>query len=158
VILPTHRLVYGVDVKSDELLAKAKEYFEVEKGRKKLDKHEIGFFNGKDYTLRLKDEGIMRDRMSKTKTYKLLDVVILHELLLKDVLGIENVEDHVSYIRDENEGRENIGKYQYLFTLCPTSIEEVREIGKRGEAMPQKSTDFYPKMISGLTAFDLEKW
>ena len=160
VILPTHRLVFNSGVKSDEFLSEAKEYFEVERSKKKLDKHEIGFFNGEDdYTLRLKDEGVMRDKMrGKSETYKLLDVVILHELLIKN-LGIENIEEHISYIRDEEEGRKKVSKeYQYLFTLCPTSIEEVMEIGRKGESMPQKSTDFYPKMISGLTAFDLERW
>jgi len=161
VVLPNHRLVYGCDLKSDELLAEAEKCFEVKKGKGTLTRHEIGLFDGEeDYTLRLKDETIMDDRLEgKSDAYKMLDVVILHELLIRDVLGIQNVEEHVSYIRDEGKGRWKIGReYQYLFTLCPTLIEEVREIGSLGEAMPQKSTDFYPKMISGLVAFDLERW
>jgi uncharacterized protein (DUF1015 family) len=148
VILPTYRLVYGCKMGSDELLARAKEHFEVEKGRKVLERHEIGLYDGKDdYVLRLKEE----------ESDKLLDVVILHDLLLKDVFG--DMEEQISYARQEEEGRKSVGKgYQYLFTLCPISIEEVIEIAGRGETMPQKSTDFYPKMLSGLTAFDLERW
>jgi len=85
-----------------------------------------------------------------------LDVNILHEGILGPLLGI-GVEElasqkHVDYFRDRNElvaGVES-GKYQAGFLLKPTTVDEVRAISELGEKMPQKSTDFYPKLLTGL--------
>ena len=92
-----------------------------------------------------------------------IDVRILHEYLLGSVLGIseEAVRDekHIQYIRGLDQGVREVqaGNAQVVFLLQPTPIEQVGEVSFGGGVMPQKSTDFYPKLLSGLTIYRLEK-
>jgi uncharacterized protein (DUF1015 family) len=92
-----------------------------------------------------------------------LDVFILHRLVIEQVLGISREavreEKNIHYereaeaaIRTVDEGRANV-----CFLVNPTPIEAVRENAFAGQPMPQKSTDFYPKLLSGLTIYDLEQ-
>ncbi|MGA7463582.1 MAG: hypothetical protein WBW69_25320, partial [Candidatus Korobacteraceae bacterium] len=48
------------------------------------------------------------------------------------------------------------GSAQVTFLMNPVRIEQMRDIAFAGEVMPQKSTDFYPKMLSGLTIYSVE--
>ena len=59
---------------------------------------------------------------------------------------------HVDYERDRDTCIRLVdeGRYQAAFFLNPTGAEQVRRIGLSGERMPQKSTDFYPKLLTGL--------
>jgi uncharacterized protein (DUF1015 family) len=90
-----------------------------------------------------------------------LDVRILHERLLGKVLGIgeEAVrhEKNLRYIRGieaaVDEARK--GTAQIAFLLKPTSVRQVADTSFGGGVMPQKSTDFYPKLLSGLTIYKL---
>jgi uncharacterized protein (DUF1015 family) len=91
-----------------------------------------------------------------------LDVRVLHQRLLGDVLGIgeEAVrnEKHLRYIRGIDAAVEEArkGAAQIAFLLKPTSVEQVAETSFGGGVMPQKSTDFYPKLLSGLTIYKLD--
>jgi uncharacterized protein (DUF1015 family) len=91
-----------------------------------------------------------------------LDVKVLHERLLAKALGIgeEAVRDekHLRYIRglDAAVGEARSGAAQIAFLLKPTSVEQVASTCFAGGVMPQKSTDFYPKMLSGLTIYKLD--
>ena len=82
--------------------------------------------------------------------------------LLGKVLGIgeEAVRDekHLRYIRGLDAAVEAArnGDAQIAFLLKPTSVEQVAETSFGGGVMPQKSTDFYPKLLSGLTIYKLE--
>jgi len=49
------------------------------------------------------------------------------------------------------------GRAQLSFLLNPVGVEQVTEMALGGEVMPQKSTDFYPKLLSGLTIYKLER-
>ncbi|HEV2417510.1 MAG TPA: DUF1015 domain-containing protein [Terriglobia bacterium] len=88
-----------------------------------------------------------------------LDVIILHRLLIERDLGIslEDVkqEKNLRYYRalPEAVGEVDAGKAQICFLMNPTPIEAVRDIAFAGQVMPQKSTDFYPKLLSGLTIY-----
>jgi uncharacterized protein (DUF1015 family) len=91
-----------------------------------------------------------------------LDVVQLHKCLLEGCLhisedAIRNLEN-VSYFRDAREALAQVaeGKAQIAFLMNPVPVEQVRDIALAGEVMPQKSTDFYPKLLSGLTIYALE--
>ncbi len=90
-----------------------------------------------------------------------LDVRVLHERLLSKALGIteEAVRDerHLRYIRGLDAAVEEArrGAAQIAFLLKPTSIQQVAETSFGGGVMPQKSTDFYPKLLSGLTIYKL---
>jgi uncharacterized protein (DUF1015 family) len=91
-----------------------------------------------------------------------LDVKVLHERLLGEALGIgeEAVRDekHLRYIRGLDRAVEEAraGAAQIAFLLKPTSIEQVAATSFAGGVMPQKSTDFYPKLLSGLTIYKLD--
>ena len=92
-----------------------------------------------------------------------LDVKVLHQELLGGMLGIseEAVRDekHIEYVRglDAAFGKIREGRAEIAFLLEPTRIEQVAEVAFSGSVMPQKSTDFYPKLLSGLTIYRLER-
>ncbi len=177
-ILPTHRLMHSLpNWKAEEFLAKAGEFFEVSpvEGKDELfsqmalvaaKEHLFGLFDGQGYhLLRLKDEGGMDCFLeaSQAREWKTLDVSILHKLLIEKVLGIDREkvkrQENINYIRDAEEGIEAVksGQAQFVFFLNPTKIGQVRACSGVGEKMPQKSTDFYPKMISGLVMMPVGK-
>jgi len=91
-----------------------------------------------------------------------LDVTVLHEGILSPSLGVGVSElasqSHVDYFRDRQELLERLekGDLQLGFFLNPTSLQQVREISERGDSMPQKSTDFYPKLLTGLVLMKME--
>ncbi|MFR1436443.1 MAG: DUF1015 domain-containing protein, partial [Acutalibacteraceae bacterium] len=86
-----------------------------------------------------------------------LDVQVLHTLVLERLLGIdkENMagQKNLTYTRDRQEALDDVdaGAYQCSFLLNPTRVSEIRDVAAAGEKMPQKSTYFYPKLITGLT-------
>ena len=87
---------------------------------------------------------------------------VLHEQLLAGALGIGEQavreEKHLRYIRGLDAAIEEArsGAAQIAFLLKPTSIEQVAGTSFGGGVMPQKSTDFCPKLLSGLTIYKLE--
>jgi uncharacterized protein (DUF1015 family) len=91
-----------------------------------------------------------------------LDVVQLHKALLEGVLGLseESIrnQENISYLRDAGEAiaRVREGSANVAFLMNPCRIEQIRDIAFAGEVMPQKSTDFYPKLLTGLTAYALD--
>ena len=92
-----------------------------------------------------------------------LDVRVLHDDLLGGLLGIseEAVRDekHIEYVRglDAAYSKVRDGAAEVAFLLEPTTIEQVAGVAFSGGVMPQKSTDFYPKLLSGLTIYKLER-
>src|SRR5690242_19667866 len=88
-----------------------------------------------------------------------LDVKVLHEYLLGKVLGIgeEAVRDekHLQYVRGLEAAYEKVreGAAQAAFLLEPTTIQQTADVAFSGGVMPQKSTDFYPKLLTGLTIY-----
>jgi uncharacterized protein (DUF1015 family) len=91
-----------------------------------------------------------------------LDVVQLHKVLLENVLGLseESIRDqqNLTYVRDAAEALSSVrsGKANLAFLMNPCRISQVRDIAFAGEVLPQKSTDFYPKLLSGLTIYALD--
>lgn len=92
-----------------------------------------------------------------------LDVRILHERILGGVLGISEDavrdEKFLQYVRGVDAAIQEVdhGGAQAAFLLQATRVEEVAEVSLQGGVMPQKSTDFYPKLLSGLTIYRLER-
>jgi len=88
-----------------------------------------------------------------------LDVPILHQELLAGALGIgeEEVRDekHIKYVRGIDAAAAEVREHgaQVTFLLEPTPIEDMAGIAFSGGVMPQKSTDFYPKLLSGVTIY-----
>ena len=91
-----------------------------------------------------------------------LDVVLLHEGILEPALGITpqavTAEAHLTYEREASAALDAVdsGRAQISFLLNPCGVDQVVKIATAGEVMPQKSTDFYPKLLSGITMYRLD--
>lgn len=126
----------------------------------KVHRHAFGLYAGdnKFYLLTLKDDINLAQMMPEDKSpaWQRLDVSILHTLIIEKHLGIcgelRARADHITYTREEEGALDDVdrGEYQLAFFLNPTLVEEVTEVAGQGEKMPQKSTFFYPKLITGL--------
>ncbi|MFX4262057.1 DUF1015 domain-containing protein [Pelotomaculum propionicicum] len=126
----------------------------------KAHRHAFGLYAGdnKFYLLTLKDDIDLSQMMPEEKSpaWQRLDVSILHTLIMEKHLGIcgelRAKADHITYTREEEGALAAVdrGEYQLVFFLNPTLVEEVTEVAGQGEKMPQKSTFFYPKLITGL--------
>lgn len=174
-ILPTHRLVRGYlpqpFLQLEETLQK---YFYVEqypktpvgqswflkalKSGKKQRLIGASFKRDPRYLiLRLKNKRIMQ-RLAKDLSAPLreLDVSTLHLLVLEHILGLtpeqQITDGTIRYSQDEEAVLQALEKedYQAAFILNPPKAEEILTIANGGETMPQKSTYFYPKLVSGL--------
>jgi len=92
-----------------------------------------------------------------------LDVKVLHEYLLGELLGISEEavreQKHIEYVRglDAAYSKARDGEADVAFLLEPTPIEQVSGVAFGGGVMPQKSTDFYPKLLSGVTIYKIER-
>jgi uncharacterized protein (DUF1015 family) len=90
-----------------------------------------------------------------------LDVVLLHRAILEGALGITpqavTAEANLSYEREAEAAIAAVdrGAAQLAFLLNPVAVEQVMRIATASEVLPQKSTDFYPKLLSGLTMYRL---
>ncbi len=172
VVLPTHRLVRDLaSFDKEKILSDCREYFEVteesdvNKAESKLKelydegKKAFAFYsggNGYDLLV-LRDENVIAELLpEKSKASQGLDVTVLHTLVLEKIFGIdaENMAKQINltYTRLFDEAVESVktGKAQCSFILNPTRVTEIRDVAAAGEKMPQKSTYFYPKLITGL--------
>jgi uncharacterized protein (DUF1015 family) len=178
VILPTHRVVFGLpNFDASSFLKQARELYEV---------RDLGAINASQAVQTLAESGRKATSFiaaTKVGNFLLtanpqaskqisadfsprqckLDVVHLHSVLLESMLGIsrEQVTDqqHIRYLRSAEEALQTVKNdpdVNIAFLMNPVSIEQVREIAFAGEVLPQKSTDFYPKLLSGLTIYTLD--
>ncbi|HET8967308.1 MAG TPA: DUF1015 domain-containing protein [Candidatus Acidoferrum sp.] len=91
-----------------------------------------------------------------------LDVVLLHDGILEPALGITlqsaTKEMNLTYEREASAaiGAVDSGRAQVSFLLNPVDVEKVVQIATANEVMPQKSTDFYPKLLSGITTYRID--
>jgi len=91
-----------------------------------------------------------------------LDVVQLHKCLLERSLGISEEairnQQNIAYVRGAEEALERArsGKANVSFLMNPVPMRAVRDIAFAGGVMPQKSTDFYPKLLDGLAIYALD--
>ena len=184
-ILPTHRLVRDVTGFSVEKFVKAASaYFNwyaypfasanarnesFAEFRHDLERrgragHAIGFYAGesKFYLLVLRNTAELERLLpDMTPAQRQLDVVLLHRLLLHKCLGITaekvTAETNVTYEREMERAIAAVdeNRVQIAFLLNPVRVKEVMQIALGGDVMPQKSTDFYPKLLSGLCIYKL---
>ncbi len=171
-VLPTHRLVRDLpSFDKERLLEGCGEYFDItekadistaEVELKKLydeGKKAFAFYCGDGgYSIMvLKDLKVISKLLpEKSKALQELDVTVLHTLVLEKVFGIdaENMAKQINltYVKqfDDAISAVDSGKAQCAFILNPTRVTEIRDVAAAGEKMPQKSTYFYPKLITGL--------
>jgi uncharacterized protein (DUF1015 family) len=177
VILPTHRVLSGLSGFDAVKFRKgAESFFEIEAAPTDLDgreatdllrqeaEREIAILvasRGANLLLRLR-QGASEALLSELSPHQReLDVVILHKLLIEGVLGISEAavreQKHIAYVRSAQEAIERVRDGADLACLInPVRVGQVRDIAFAGEVLPQKSTDFYPKLLSGLTIYALE--
>ncbi len=174
VVLPTHRMVKNLEhFDENEVLKKLAGTFAAEKIAVKNDAAKemevalaahteekvFAFYTGKDYfyLLTLTDKSAMKTHIAdKSDAWLGLDVAVLHTLILGDVFGIdmENMANqknlvYTRYAKEAAEGAAS-GEYQCCFLLNATKVREIKDVSLANEKMPQKSTYFYPKLITGL--------
>jgi uncharacterized protein (DUF1015 family) len=91
-----------------------------------------------------------------------LDVVQLHSLLIEKILGLtpESIRqgEHLRYLREAGEAVAEVtsGAADIAFLIRPVTLDQLHDISLSGDVMPQKSTDFYPKLLSGLAIYALD--
>lgn len=173
VVFPTHRLLRGLEgFDPAALLEACRADFEVTpdiavdsmdellENAYQAGQKAFGFYTGGDtFTLlTLRNTAVMDALLPElSPVSRQLDVNVLHSLILERLLGIdkENMKNQVNltYTRSLREALDGVdaGVYQACFILNPTRVEEIRDVAAAGEKMPQKSTYFYPKLITGLT-------
>ncbi|MDF9407933.1 DUF1015 domain-containing protein [Pelotomaculum isophthalicicum JI] len=127
--------------------------------------HVFGLYAGENifYLLQLKNEKELSEIMpqGKSPAWQGLDVSILHSLVVDRLLGIGGElmakAEHITYTREEEVALSLVdrGECQLALFLNPTFVEEVINVANNGEKMPQKSTFFYPKLITGLVVNQL---
>jgi uncharacterized protein (DUF1015 family) len=178
VILPTHRVVYGLpSFSAAQLQAGARQFFAVEEINAGID--------GQQAMAGLREAGQAGTALIAATSERIflmhspkalgtnlfaglslrqqsLDVVQLHKCLLEGVLkisedAIRNLKN-IAYHRDADDALTQVrsGQAQAAFLMNPVRVEQVRDIALAGEVLPQKSTDFYPKLLSGLTIYAME--
>lgn len=171
VVFPTHRMVTGLsNFDLDKALCGMKQYFDVTEIAEadidaKLSENADNKANvlvapdGKFYLSVMKagaGKKLSEMNPDKSDSYKGLDVTVLHSLILENVLGIdkENMAQQINlkYTRDKDEAIEAVksGKANCSFIINATKVEEIKAVALANEKMPQKSTYFYPKLITGL--------
>lgn len=177
VVFPTHRMVRDLEsFDRDKVLKGCEEYFDIKKfssvgninselaKQYKKGNKAFGFYCGKGewYLLVLKDIEVMSKVLPDlSEASQQLDVSVLHSLILEKTMGIdkENMANQINltYTKFFEEAIMKVdkGEFQCSFILNPTRVTEIRDVAAAGEKMPQKSTYFYPKMITGMVMNDL---
>lgn len=176
VIYPTHRLVHSLP-RFDRsaflaalgeyfILREFREYEDVAEGMKSSSAPAFGVVLQDDpflYLATLKPAHTGQDLITDNipREVKELDVSLLHSLILKQLLGIsveaQELKTNIDYTKDARQAVKRVreGKAQIAFLVNPTPIIQVRAVAKAGYTMPQKSTYFYPKLVSGLILHSL---
>jgi hypothetical protein len=177
-ILPTHRLVFGLpSFSAERFQTDARKFFSMEEADPGVDAaRATAILQKAGYTgtalLAVTAEHVFLLHSPKdlgpawfgkvSLRQQGLDVVQLHKCLLEGVLRISEEairnQENVSYCRDAAEALAQVrsGKVQIAFLMNPVRIDQLRDIALAGDVMPQKSTDFYPKLLSGLTIYALD--
>jgi uncharacterized protein (DUF1015 family) len=170
-ILPTHRVVFGLkDFKTAQFLAKAEEFFTVtpmdSSDLKPLTESAGTTFlvvtRDGNHLLRAKPEAVKAALAGVPARQAQLDVVQLHSILLDRILGLSQERitqlGNVRFLREAAEAVEQVhaGEADVAFLIKPVTLGQLREVSLSGDVMPQKSTDFYPKLLSGLAIYALD--
>ena len=183
-IYPTHRIITKW-IEPYVLLETVKKYFDVkdytftganktevkqeflkaiEKSSK--DKITMGLYMknvNKFYLLTLREDvNSILDEYNVPDELKTLDLTVLHKVILTKELGFTDEEqmaqDGIKYIKVENEAFDmiDLGKAEASFIMAYPKIEDIKRISSAGYRMPQKSTYFYPKLLSGIVINPLQ--
>jgi uncharacterized protein (DUF1015 family) len=181
-ILPTHRLVHGlVSFSEEKFRNSARVFFDIDDVDATIDARSatailresgragtsiLAVTANRAFLLHHPDPSATAQVFSGLSLrQESLDVVQLHKCLLERVLNLseESIrnQENISYVREVGEALSQVrggsgSRANIAFLMNPCRMTQVRDIAFAGEVMPQKSTDFYPKLLSGLTVYALE--
>jgi uncharacterized protein (DUF1015 family) len=112
--------------------------------------------------LRSRPEAIEAALKALPERQRQLDLSHLHSIVLERLLALDaekvREQTNLRYLRDAGEAVDLVrrGEADVAFLTNPVSMEQLKEVAFAGEVMPQKSTDFFPKLLSGLAIYALE--
>ncbi len=174
-ILPTHRVVFGLkDFASERFLESAAQYFEITTVEGP-DTATLAQVDGVaflavtaqgSHRLTAKSDAVaqalkqMHPEISARQAQ--LDVVQLHTLVLEHLLGLTHDSiarlENIRYVREADEAVAQVARREadIAFLIKPVTLQQLQDISLSGDVMPQKSTDFYPKLLSGLAIYALD--
>jgi uncharacterized protein (DUF1015 family) len=178
-ILPTHRVVHSLPSFSEEAFRNAvRPFFDVDELDAPIDAVRATTMLGecgrsgpsmlavtanRSFLLHHPNPNAAQNFAGLSIGQQSLDVVQLHKVLLENVLHLteESIrnQQNISYVRDAAEALSRLQGSpgaDVVFLMNPCRVTQVRDIAFAGEVMPQKSTDFYPKLLSGLTVYALD--
>ena len=175
-ILPTHRVAFNLPgFNAQDFATKAAEYFTVETitGKhtdtellKKLnDTNGVAFIaatKDADFLLTPKPEAVAPLLAGLSPEKQQLDVTQLHKVVLEKVLSLDEetvrAGNNIKYLREASEAVADVraGKADVAFLIKPVTLQQMKDISLKLDVMPQKSTDFYPKLLSGLAMYTLD--
>lgn len=169
VIYPTHRVLHSLqNFDGTILLNELKKFYAVESVhsaselRKKLastPRYAFGYvYAGSFHLVYLKnpDEADKLLPAEMPPEVKALDVALLHSHIIGSLLNIsveaQEQKLYLDYIKDFDEAMNAVesSRVQAALLMNPTPIDQVRSVAEAGHTMPQKSTYFFPKLVSGL--------
>ena len=175
VILPTHRVVHSLANFDPAAFAKAaEEFFTVEALHTAETPDLIGTLAAQTGTafvavtrdgaflLRSRPAATARALAALPEHQRQLDLSHLHTIILDRLLGLDaervREQTNIRYLRDAAEAVDQArrGEADVTFLTNPVTMEQLREVAFAGSVMPQKSTDFFPKLLSGLAIYALE--
>jgi uncharacterized protein (DUF1015 family) len=177
VILPTHRIVHGLaNFDREQMMEAAAQFFDIDRIDMRTENRSattmlsqagengtafVAITRQGPYLMRAKKNVIEDALKDIPELQRSLDVVQLHKILLERILGISEEairnQENIRYERDAFEAISWVRQgANVAFLMNPAKIDQVRDIAFAGEVLPQKSTDFYPKLLSGLTIYALE--
>jgi uncharacterized protein (DUF1015 family) len=175
-ILPTHRVAFHLkNFTVDGFTLRAEEYFAVtplaadlsaadllKKLNQTKDVAFIASTRDKDFLLTPKPDAIAPLLSGLTPEKQQLDVTQLHKVVLEKVLDLDEetvrAGDNIKYLREASEAVDEArsGKADVAFLIKPVTLQQMKDISLNMDVMPQKSTDFYPKLLSGLAMYALD--
>ncbi|MEA3489707.1 MAG: DUF1015 domain-containing protein [Candidatus Omnitrophota bacterium] len=166
-VMATHRAIKVLPSgDKDAVERKLSEYFDMTEcgdlsglmdmlERSAAEQYYFGFFDGRKYLFMKPLDGkklLELIKSNKSEEWKRLDVSVLHSAVLDGILAVKDREGNITYTRgpEEAEALVKDGSHMAAFFLNPTRVEQLKTVAEHGEMMPQKSTYFYPKLLSGL--------
>ncbi len=175
VILPTHRVVHSLEGFDPTAFARAAEEFFTVEALPATDTsayiRKLGAQQGTAFVavtrtgallLRSKPEAAAAALAGLPEHQRKLDLSHLHTIVLDRLLGLDaekvREQTNIRYLRDAAEAVDQVqrGEANITFLTNPVTMEQLREVAFAGSVMPQKSTDFFPKLLSGMTIYALE--
>jgi uncharacterized protein (DUF1015 family) len=170
VLLPTHRVLTDIPVDRDTMFARLSLHFRLKEmhNTRLMETIEEDARSGRvAFGMALPGgDGYVLEALDPESLYKLvpgdgsqdlkqLDVTVLHKVILEQLLELKGL-DAIKYTRDSHQAVMWVNEGdKAAFLMNPPTVDDMRRIALGGEKMPQKSTYYFPKLLSGLVMWSL---